>query len=121
MNSSINMDRLIQNLDTKLEKMNNTNQTYVSLDNKYVDEKYSNLEKKVEKPPKFVEKKQVVKEEKNVIDMIKKYLIIYIIFVLLSHPEFDKITNIENVPLIYRIMIKALVMIIIQLILSSVL
>lgn len=109
--SSVNIDRLIQNLDTKLEKMNG----------KYVDDKYSSLEKKEEKPPKFVEKKPIEKENKNLINMIKKYLIIYIIFVLLSHPEFDNITNIENVPLIYRIMIKALVMIIIQLILSSVL
>ena len=124
MNSSINMDRLIQNLDNKLENSNGnsyTDTTYSNINN--INNNINNTNNKKEKEIKQIEVKEIKeqKREKSIIFLIKKYLIIYILYVLLSHPEFDKITNIESMPLIYRIMIKALIMIVIQLILSSIL
>ena len=128
MNSSINMDRLIQNLDNKLENSNGnsyTDTTYSNINNinNNINNINSNINSKKEKQVKQIEVKEIkeLNREKSIIFLIKKYLIIYILYVLLSHPEFDKITNIESMPLIYRIMIKALIMIVIQLILSSIL
>lgn len=124
MNSSINMDRLIQNLDNKLGNSNGnsyTDTTYSNINN--INNNINNINSKKEKQVKPIEVKEIKEpnREKSIIFLIKKYLIIYILYVLLSHPEFDKITNIESMPLIYRIMIKALIMIVIQLILSSIL
>ncbi len=55
----------------------------------------------------------------NIISIIKKYLLTFFIFIILSHQEFDMIVNIDDMNIFYRILLKALIFTIIQIILNS--
>lgn len=54
----------------------------------------------------------------NIISIIKKYLLTFFIFIILSHQEFDIIVNIDEMNIFYRILLKALIFTIIQIILN---
>ena len=133
MSKSVNMERLIQNLDNKLEKIDTSNnKTYLPLVSNNVrlkDANYTSIHT-VSKPQKettilSVPKKETTilsvpkKEKNNFFSILKRYFLIYLIFIILSHPEFDLIMNIDKLSNIYRIMIKALVFIIIMMILNN--
>ena len=123
MSKSVNMERLIQNLDNKLEKIDTSNnKTYLPLVSNNVrlkDANYTSIHT-VSKPQKETTILSVPKKEKNnFFSILKRYFLIYLIFIILSHPEFDLIMNIDKLSNIYRIMIKALVFIIIMMILNN--
>ena len=127
MSKSVNMERLIQNLDNRLE--NNSldgynNKTYLPLNenkNNIPDANFSFIDKtqpqaqlKLIKQPEV----KIVKEKINYFSTCKRYLLIFFIFIILSHPEFDYITNIDNMTNLYRIVLKAVVFVIILMIVN---
>lgn len=131
MSKSVNMERLIQNLDNRLENnsfVNNGSQKYLPLTdniNDIVDSNFSYLNNNntvQQKPKKVVletpKKIEVEVKKTNYFSICKKYILIYFIFVILSHPEFDYITNIDEMNKLYKIMIKGIVFIIILLIIN---
>ena len=131
MSKSVNMERLIQNLDNRLENnsfVNNGSQKYLPLTNNIndiVDSNFSYLNNNntVQQKPKNLvletpKKIEVEVKKTNYFSICKKYILIYFIFVILSHPEFDYITNIDEMNKLYKIMIKGIVFIIILLIIN---
>jgi len=136
MSKSVNMERLIQNLDNRLKnKINltnytdnniNQNQQYLPLTGskkEVADSNYSYLNKTTIIKPQIITNKsvkvvKVVKEKIDYLSFCKKYILIFFIFIILSHSEFDYITNIDNMTNLYRIMLKALIFIIILMILN---
>ena len=127
MSKSVNMERLIQNLDNRLENNSlnsHNNQTYLPLNenkNNMPDSNFSFINKSQPqiqlKPIKQPEVK-IVKEKINYLSTCKRYLLIFFIFIILSHQEFDYITNIDNMSNLYRIVLKAVVFIIILMIVN---
>ena len=127
MSKSVNMERLIQNLDNRLENNSlnsHNNQTYLPLnenENNMPDSNFSFIDKPQPqaqlKPIKQPEVK-IVKEKINYLSTCKRYLLIFFIFIILSHQEFDYITNIDNMSNLYRIVLKAVVFIIILMIIN---
>tara|TARA_B110000858_G_scaffold189441_1_gene236217 strand:- start:140 stop:535 length:396 start_codon:yes stop_codon:yes gene_type:complete len=127
MSKSVNMERLIQNLDNRLE--NNSldgynNKTYLPLnENKnnipdanfsFIDKTQPQVQLKLIKQPEV----KIVKEKINYFSTCKRYLLIFFIFIILSHQEFDYITNIDNMTNLYRIVLKAVVFVIILMIVN---
>lgn len=127
MSKSVNMERLIQNLDNRLENNSlnsHNNQTYLPLNenkNNMPDSNFSFINKSQPqiqlKPIKQPEVK-IVKEKINYLSTCKRYLLIFFIFIILSHQEFDYITNIDNMTNLYRIVLKAVVFVIILMIVN---
>tara|TARA_B110000879_G_scaffold212865_1_gene311467 strand:- start:3416 stop:3814 length:399 start_codon:yes stop_codon:yes gene_type:complete len=129
MSKSVNMERLIQNLDNRFKnKINLTNnidkkELYLPLTDvkkDVVDSNYSYLNKIAIIKPKIITNQsvKVVKEKIDYLSSCKKYILIFFIFIILSHSEFDYITNIDNMTNLYKIMLKALIFIIILMILN---
>jgi len=127
MSKSVNMERLIQNLDNRLE--NNSldgynNKTYLPLNenkNNIPDANFSFIDKTQPQPQlKLIKQPEVkiVKEKINYFSTCKRYLLIFFIFIILSHQEFDYITNIDNMTNLYRIVLKAVVFVIILMIVN---
>ena len=127
MSKSVNMERLIQNLDNRLQSnlINSNSQDYLPL-NKNIkpDSNFSFInnkkpvQNKTSPPIKNISSPEVIKEKINYLSICKRYLLIFFIFIILSHQEFDYITNIDTMPNLYRIVLKALVFVIIMMILN---
>ena len=123
MSKSVNMERLIQNLDNRLENMNNTsNKQYLPLtsgSNQAIkDTNYTTVPQKVKIKQK-TEPKPIIKQKINFLPICKRYILIFLIFIVISHPEFDFIMNIEKLSNLYRLMLKALVFVVILMILNN--
>lgn len=129
MKGSLNLKTLSRDLD--LKNIKNVNQgngvvylsTATNNENKAVDTNFSSFKPTLIKEP--LVKKNILRKsinEKptfNVKNIIKRYLLTFFIFIILSHPEFDMIVNIDEMNTIYRIFLKALVFTIIQIILNN--
>lgn len=131
MSKSVNMERLIQNLDNKLENNSHNsfnNKTYLPLNenkNNIPDANFSFIDKTQPQPQPQVQLKlikhpevKIVKEKINYFSACKRYLLIFFIFIILSHQEFDYITNIDKMSNLYKIVLKAVVFVIILMILN---
>tara|TARA_X000000368_G_C22515863_1_gene486941 strand:+ start:102 stop:482 length:381 start_codon:yes stop_codon:yes gene_type:complete len=123
MSKSVNMERLIQNLDNRLENMNNTgNKQYLPLtsnnNNTMKEANYTSIPQPIKTPQKQ-QLKTPVKKKINLFPICKRYVLIFLIFIVISHPEFDFIMNIEKLSNLYRLMLKAVVFVVILMILNN--
>lgn len=122
MSKSVNIERLIQNLDNRLENMNNTgNKQYLPLtsnNNAMKDANYTSIPQPIKTPQKQ-QIKTSVKKKINLFPVCKRYVLIFLIFIVISHPEFDFIMNIDKFSNLYRLMLKALVFVVILMILNN--
>ena len=114
------MKTLKRNLE--ISNSNPTDELYQPIPtNKSVDANYSSFISKNDNSNLF--KTNLVKPNKNnklnICAIIKKYLITFFIFIILSHKEFDMIANIEEMNILYRIILKALIFTISQIILNN--
>jgi hypothetical protein len=122
----MNMKTLKRNLEISNSKP--TNEMYQPIPtNKSIDANYSSFRSKKE-VPKMIRKanlfkNNLVKSNKdnklNIRAIIKRYLLTFFIFIILSHKEFDMIANIEEMNMLYRIILKALIFTITQIILNN--
>ena len=129
MSKSVNMERLIQNLDNRLQNnlVNTNKEEYLPLNKDITpDSNFSFINKQNIKniPAEPINKikvqnQTIVDKKVNYLSICKRYFLIFLIFIILSHQEFDYITNIDNMPNLYRIVLKALVFVIILMILNT--
>ena len=128
MKDSLNLKTLSRDLDLHNTKNFNPGNGVVYLstttnkENKIVDSNYSFKPVSSKQSPlkKNILRKSINdKPVFNIRKIIKRYLLTFFIFIILSHPEFDMIVNIDEMTTIYRIFLKALVFIIIQIILNN--
>ena len=128
MKDSINLKTLSRDLALQNTKIVNQDNGIVYLsttnnENKTVDSNFSSFKPTLTKEPE-VKKNILIKSNNqkpilNAKNIIKRYLLTFFVFIILSHPEFDMIVNIDEMNTIYLVFLKALVFTIIQIILNN--
>ena len=128
MKDSINLKTLSRDLALQNTKIVNQDNGIVYLsttnnENKTVDSNFSSFKPTLTKEPE-VKKNILIKSNNqkpilNAKNIIKRYLLTFFVFIILSHPEFDMIVNIDEMNTIYLVFLKALVFTIIKIILNN--